>query len=165
VKRPLVAIPFLAIIGLLVIGPGVALGDQAFQTVKAPLHSLNESTYPLKDGFVVSVHMNGPVNFEKKEFQLHGAKPDTVLSLYRVFAEQVGPYPPGTPLPAGFSIVTDEHGNGHVITPQAPTNPSLSLLKALGITELTITNVLYDGGTPAYESDSYVTYLDFDWTP
>ena len=155
----------LLVIGALLVPAGTAVADQAFQTLRAPFHSLDESTYPLKDGFVVSVHMNGPVNFEKKEFQLHGAKPSTEFLLYRVFAEPVGPYPPGTPLPAGFSIVTDDHGNGHVITPQSPTNPTLSFLKSLGITELTITNVLYDGGTPAYASDTYVTYLDWDWTP
>jgi hypothetical protein len=161
----LAAMPLLAIVGLLLVTPGVALGDQAFQTVRAPFYSLDESTYPLKNGFVVAVHMNGPVNFEKKEFQLHGAKPNTEFFIYRVFAEQVGLYAPGTPLPSGFSMVTDDHGNGHVITPQSPTNKTLSQLKALGIDHLTITNVLYDGGTPAYAADPYVTYLDWDWTP
>lgn len=173
-KRVLVFMPVLAIIGVLLVAPGVALADQAFQTVRAPFNSLNESTYPLRGGFVVATHMNGPVNFEKKEFQLHGAKPNTELFLYRTFAEPVGPFPAGTPLYAGSSLRTDEDGNGHIITPQSPTAPSLSLLKTLGIEHLTITNVLYDGllvkdggtgGTPAYASDSYVTYFDWEWTP
>ena len=86
----------------------------------------------------------------------------------------MGPYPAGTPLYAGFSLWTDEDGNGHIITPLSPTAPSLSLLKTLDIEHLTITNVLYDGllvkdggtgGTPAYASDSYVTYFDWEWTP
>lgn len=160
---------------VLVIGsvPGVALADQAFQTVRAPFASLDESAYPLEGGFVVTTHMNGPVNFEKKEFQLSGAAPDTQLFIYRVFAEAVGPFPAGTPLYSGFSMWTDDHGNGHLMVPQAPTSPSLFLLKSLGIDHLTLTNVLYDGllakdggtgGTAAYASDTYVTYLDYEWT-
>ena len=161
-KRVLSAMPLLAIVGLLLVTPGVALGDQAFQTVRAPYHSLDANTYPLKNGFVVAVHMNGPVNFEKKEFQLHGAKPNTEFLIYRVLEiEGMGTLT----MPAGFSIVTDDHGNGHIITPQSPTNPTLSLLKSRGITELTLTNVLYEGGTPAYAADPYVTYLDWEWTP
>lgn len=160
-------------IGALV-GPGVALADQTFQTVRAPFYSLNEFAYPLQHGFVVATHMNGPVNFEKKEFQLHGATPNSQFFIYRVFAEPIGPIPAGTPLYSGFSFWTDEHGDGHIITPQSPTNPSLHLLKSLGVEHLTITNVLYDGllvkdggtgGTPAYAADPYVTYFDWEWTP
>lgn len=173
-KRTLAVVPFLAIVGLLFAAPGVALGDQAFQTVRGAFSSLNESTYPLKGGFVVSTHMNGPIYFEEKEFQLHGAKPDTQFFIYRVFAEAVGPIPAGTPLYAGFSISTDDHGNGHIITPLSPENASLQLLKSLGVDQLTITNVLYDGllvkdggtgGSPAYATDPYVSYFDWTWTP
>jgi hypothetical protein len=161
------------VIGVLLVAPGVAMADQAFQTVRAPIYSLNESTYPLQGGFVVATHMNGPVNFEKKEFQLHGAKPNTQFFLYRTFAEGFGPVPAGTPLYSLFSLWTDDHGNGHIITPLLPTNPSLRLLKSLGVDHLTITNVIYDGllakdggtgGTPAYASDPYVTYFDWEWT-
>jgi hypothetical protein len=172
--KRLVAIPFVAIVAVLLVAPGAALADQAFQTVRAPFYSLNESTYALQDGFVVAIHMNGPVYFEKKEFQLHGAKPDTQFFIYRVFTQAIGPIPAGMPLYSGFSIWTDEHGNGHVITPLLPTNPSLELLKSLGINHLTITNVLYDGllvkdggtgGTPVYAADPFETYFDFKWTP
>lgn len=164
----------LAIIGAVLIAPGAALGDQAFHTVRGTFHSLNESAYPLKDGFVVAVHMNGPVNFEKKEFQLHGATPNTQFFIYRIFTQAVGPIPAGLPLYSGFSILTDDRGNGHIITPLSPANPSLSLVKGLGIDHLTITNVLYDGllvkdggtgGVLAYAADPFETYFDFDWTP
>jgi hypothetical protein len=56
----------------------------------------------------------------------------------------------------------------------APTVPNLVLFKSLGVDHLMLTNVLYDGllvkdggsgGTAAYATDSWVTYLDFDWTP
>ena len=90
-KRVLVFMPVLAIIGVLLVAPGVALADQAFQTVRAPFNSLNESTYPLRGGFVVATHMNGPVNFEKKEFQLHGAKPNTELFLQQDIRRTCGP--------------------------------------------------------------------------
>lgn len=75
---------------------------------------------------------------------------------------------------SGFSFWTDGHGDGRIITPMAPTAPNLVLLKSLGIDHLMLTNVLYDGllakdggtgGTPAYATDSWVTYLDFRWTP
>lgn len=172
--RVLAPMPLVVIISALLVAPGVVLADQAFQTVRAPLYSLNDATYPLKHGFVVATHMNGPVNFEKKEFQLNGAMPNTQFFIYRAFAEPVGPIPAGTPLYSGFSLWTDKHGNGHIITPLPPTNPSLQLLKSLGVDHLTITNVLYDGllakdggtgGTPAYAADPYVTYFDWEWTP
>jgi hypothetical protein len=175
-RRLILALAVSAVLGLATaaFAPDVALADQAFQTVRAPYHSLNEAAYPLQDGFVVAVHMNGPVNFEKKEFQLHGATPNTQFFIYRIFTEAIGPIPAGLPLYSGFSIWTDEHGNGHIITPLSPTNPSLYLAKSLGIDHLTITNVLYDGllakdggtgGTQAYAADPFVTYFDFDWTP
>jgi hypothetical protein len=155
--------------------PGLALADQAMHTVRGEFHSLNPSAYPLKDGFVVSTHMNGPVNFEKKEFQLHGAKPDTEYFLYRVLPEGVpGVIPAGAALYAGLSFWTDEHGNGHVTAPMAPTVPNLVLFKKLGVDHLLLANVLYNGllakdggngGIPAYATDAWVTYLDFDWTP
>jgi hypothetical protein len=148
--------------------PGVALGDQTMHTVRGEFQSLDPSAYPLKDGFVVVTHMNGPVNFEKKEFQLHGAKPNTEFFLYRAFPEGVpGVIPPGAALYAGLSFWTDEHGNGHVTAPMAPDNPTLQNLKKLGVDHLLLTNVLYDGlgGIPAYATDSWVTYLDFEWTP
>lgn len=156
------------------LAPGVAMADQAFQTVRGPFHSLNESAYPLQDGFVVVTHMNGPINFEKKEFQLHGAKPNTQFFIYRVLPDGAGPIPAGAILYSGFSFWTDAHGNGHIMTPMAPTAPNLQLLKKAGVDHLLLTNVLYDGllakdggtgGTPAYATDSWVTNLDFRWTP
>jgi hypothetical protein len=152
----------LAVSGVLLVPSGVILADQAFQTVRAPISALDPVNYPLKDGFVVVTHMNGPVNFEKKEFQLHGAKPNTQFFIYREFAE-LG----WTPLYSGDSFWTDKQGNGHIITTLSPTDPNLEYLKSLGIDHLTIKNVLFDGlgGTPAYESETYVTFFDYEWTP
>ena len=149
----------LAVIGLL--PSGVAFADKAFQTTRTPFSSLDQANYPLKDGFVVVTHMNGPVNFEKKEFQLHGAKPNTQFFIYREFAE-LG----WVPLYSGNSFWTDKHGNGHIMTTLSPADPNLVYLKSLGIDHLTIKNVLFDGlgGTPAYESETYVTYFDWEWT-
>ena len=146
----------LVIIGLF--PSGVTFADKAFQTVSASFSSLDPENYPLKDGFVVSTHMNGPINFEKKVFQLHGAKPNTKFSIVREF-EGFGLFP------SGESFWTDEHGNGHIITSASPTTPNLVQLKNWGIDHLTLTNLLYDGGTPAYRSETYVTYFDWEWTP
>lgn len=174
ISRIAAAAIILAVIGVLFVPSGVSLADQAFQTVRAPLYSLNESLYPLQDGFVVATHMNGPVNFEVKEFQLHGAKPNTEFFIYRVFQEDLrfhgtGPVivPAGTKLYSGFSFWTDQHGNGHILTPLSPTAPSLEAIE--GTVSLHIKNLLYDGmlpgGTLAYEADWYETFFDWKWTP
>lgn len=171
-KRIFALISLLAALCLLLIPYGVALADQAFQTVRSTLYSPNPAVYPLKDGFIVATHMNGPLNFEKKEFQLHGAKPNTQYFIYRVFQEDLlfhgnGPViaPAGTKLYSGFSFWTDDHGNGHIITPLAPTAPSLESIE--GTVSLHIKNLLYDGllpnGTLAYESDWYQTFFDWKW--
>ena len=166
------------VIALVVVGllpSGVAFADQTCKTNKVSFYSLDEDNYPLKNGFVISTHMNGPVYFEKKEFQLHGAKPDAQFVLYREFTIDV--YSPvlntvvilaGTQLPAEGSIWTDKHGNGHVITNQPPSN--MQLLKNLGIDYLTFKNLLFEVGgggelIPAYESEILTTYIDFKWTP
>jgi hypothetical protein len=168
----------LVVIGLLPLG--VAFADQTCQTNKVSFYSLDEENYPLKNGFVISTHMNGPVYFEKKEFQLHGAKPDTQFFIYREFPEDV--YIPGTSIvaipagtlaPSGDSFWTDKHGNGHIITNQSPDADNLILLKSVGIDHLTLKNKLFelveDGDSSelvaAYESETLVTYLDFKWTP
>ena len=174
-KKILALISVLAVIGVLLIPSGVAFADQASHTVKYNFSSLNQDDYPLKDGFVLSIHMNGPVYFEKKEFQLHGAKPDTEFFIYRVFGIDlfipgIGLIPAGTPLPAGDSFWTDEHGNGHLITNMPPDADMLKLAKYFGIDHLPISNLLSDGrleegGVPAYMSEEHIIYLDFKWTP
>ncbi len=173
-KKALLLVSVLAAMAALLVPSVIALADQAFHTVRAPLYSLNETAYPLKDGFMVCTHMNGPINFEKKEFQLHGARPNTEYFIYRAFQEDLrlhgtGPVivPAGTKLYSGFSFRTDEQGNGHIITPLSPTNPTLGLLK--GTVSAHIKNLLYDGllpsGTLAYEADWYESFFDWDWTP
>jgi hypothetical protein len=164
----------LVVSGVLIAPSGAAIADQTFQTTRAPYYSLDESVYPLKNGFVVCTHMNGPNYFEKKEFQLHGAKPNTQFFIYRVFQEDLrlhgtGPViiPAGTKLYSGFSFWTDKHGDGHIITPLAPTAPALEAIK--GTVSAHAKNLLYDGllpeGTLAYETDWNETFFDWEWTP
>ena len=170
-KRVLTITMLLAVIGALLAAPGIALADQTSHATKFHFSTLDEDNYPLDDGFVLSIHMNGPVYFEKKEFQLHGAKPDTQFVICRVF-EEAEVYdainlPYGIPLPSGDSFSTDKHGNGHIITNMPPDAMNLRLAKSLGASELHIKNVLIDdsNGSLAYESESLPIQLDFDWTP
>jgi len=177
-KKWLIITAAVLLIGLLIIPFGVVFADQTFHTVRATFHSLNEAIYPLKDGFVVATHMNGPVNFEKKEFQLHGAKPNTTFYIYRVFAEDLHRntpptfVPANTPIYSGYSFTTDKNGNGHIVTPLAPDDPTLLAIKgtassvSLHITNLLVSDKLLPaGGTKAYESEEYETFFDWGWTP
>jgi hypothetical protein len=154
------------------LAPGAALGDQAMHTVRAPFVSQDASAYPLKDGFVNVTHTNGPVNFEQKLFQLHGALPDTEFFITRklVFT-YAGTVVATAIMPSGFSFWTDKHGNGHISTPLAPDDPALSAFKVTLSTVfppgtvVTMVNQLYDGSTLAYEAEPYVAGFDWKWTP
>jgi hypothetical protein len=155
-----------------VFGPGQALADQAMHTVRAPFTSQDVSTYPLKDGFVNVTHTNGPVNFEQKLFQLHGALPNTEFFITRKLLFSVGGSVVATAtLPSGLSFSTDEHGNGHISTPLAPDDPALVNFKVTLSTVfppgtvVTMVNQLYDGPTLAYEAEPYVAGFDWKWTP
>lgn len=168
-KRILTLVSVLTVIGMLIIPSGVTLADQAYHTERLPFQSLSLSNYPLKHGFMNNIHMNGPNNFEKKEFQLNGAKPNTTFFIYRRFEEAVyNPQgvlliPKGAKAYSGYFIVTDEHGNGHCELKLAPEN----LVVVRGVPSLYMTVVLYDGilpgGIPAYETEAFRTYLDWKW--
>jgi hypothetical protein len=149
------------VITLMVVGvlpSGIAFADQTCKTNKVSFSSCNVTAYPLKNGFVISTHMNGPNYFEKKEFQLHGAKPDTQYFIYREI-QGIGWIPSG-------NFTTDIHGNGHITTYLSPSDPGLILLKnVLHLDSLTLTNWLYEGNTPAYKTDELTTYFDWKWTP
>jgi hypothetical protein len=165
----------LIVIALVVVGllpSGVAFADQTCKTNKVSLCSCNATAYPLKNGFVISTHMNGPNYFEKKEFQLHGAKPDTQYFIYREIPllEMVG----FSKWVYSGNFTTDKHGNGHITTYLSPSDPGLIGLKSMSITQLTLTNYLYDGllvqdggsgGVQAYKTDALTTYFDWKWTP
>jgi len=179
VKRTLAAMSFLAIIGALLVTPGAALGDQAMHTVRAPFGSQDPSTYPLKNGFVNVTHTNGPVNFEQKLFQLHGALPNTEFFITRkLLFEYMGTVVYTACVPSGLSFWTDDHGNGHKSTPLAPDDPGLVGLRGNLAnvfppgTVVIMVNQLYDGPTPvcdgptlAYEAEPYVAGFDWKWTP
>ena len=174
-KVSIIAVLVITLVVVSLFPSGVAFADQASHTVKFHFSSLNQDDYPLTIGFVLSIHMNGPVYFEKKEFQLHGAKPDTEFFIYRVFGVDllipgIGVVPAGTPLPSGDSFRTDKHGNGHIITNMPPDAPMLQLAKSYGMANVPISNLLSDGrleegGVPAYVSEERTISLDFKWTP
>jgi hypothetical protein len=186
-KRILIILALMAAVGISLVPIGIAGGDQAFKTTRSTFYSLVPSAYPLRDGFVVSTHMNGPVNFEKKEFQLHGAKPNTQFFIFRVFSENLiltlpggatKVVPAGFPVYAGDSLTTNDQGNGNINTKLAPDAPNLVALKPSGTTSLHLYNLLSDGfvlGGPdgktvlpkvaAYRTEVYQTVFDWKWTP
>jgi hypothetical protein len=172
VRRILALLSPLLLIGALLGTPGVALGDQAMHTVRAPFASQDESTYPLKNGFVNVTHMNGPNYFEKKLFQLHGAQPNTEFGITRKLVFTLGNTLLATAImPSGLSFSTDGHGNGHIMTVLLPDDPALVAFKVTLTTVfppgtvVTMINQLYDGTTLAYEAEPYVAGFDWKWTP
>jgi hypothetical protein len=172
-KRILVLISVLAVIGLFVIPSGVAFADQTYHTERLPLHSVDPD-YPLRNGMVVNIHANGPNNFAIEEYILNGATPDTTYEICRVFAENlyVGPpYPPGTYLPAGwpidtgYSIHTDKNGNGNCQIKLTPEDLSLILTRTFHVKFVLMVggmpvSVFWFGGLPVYETIPTLVQLD-----
>jgi hypothetical protein len=173
-KRILVLISVLAVIGLLIIPSGVAFADQTYHTERLPLHSVDPD-YPLRNGMVVNIHANGPNNAAIEHYMLNGAKPNTTYEICRVWAEDLylgDPYPPGTYLPAGwptdtgYSIQTDKNGNGHCqikLTPEylAPIltrtfHPKFVLMVGGHLEG----GIFWFGGTPVYETVPTLAQLD-----
>lgn len=178
-KKVLAIMSVLTVFGILIIPSGIAFADQAYHTERLPIHSVNLSNYPLKHGFMINIHMDGPNNYEKKEFQLNGAKPNTEFFIYRVFGATIyNPLDPtkvlipkGLRRDSGVSITTDENGNGHCQYKLAPED--LALVR--GVPNLVITVVLYevkptsplpsvpDDGIRAYETEEFIGNLDWKW--
>jgi hypothetical protein len=179
VKKILFCVLILVFIAVFVMPAGAVFADQAYHSERLPFHSVNLSGYPLNSGFMMNIHMNGPNNFEKKEFQLNGAKPDTEFFIYRVFAATVfNPLDPikvlipnGFRMNSGTTIMTDKNGNGHCQLKLSPEN----LTAVREVCTLVMKVVLYevkpssplpsvpDDGVRAYETEVFTGSLDWKW--
>lgn len=77
--RRAIAITILVALGMLALGPGV-LADQAYHTEKLAFEPVGNA--PLRDGFVVNIHPNGPKVYAHEIYTLKGAEKN---STYQVF--------------------------------------------------------------------------------
>jgi hypothetical protein len=146
-KRILALISTAIIICLLLIPTGTALADQAYHSERLPVHSLDPSVYPLRNGIVVNIHTNGTTNFAVEEYNLNGAKPNATFWLCREFEESLlGLTAPWDALNTGFVLQTYKVGNGNckIKFLVAQVEP----LIAAGQTDLHVKFVFIEGGTP-----------------
>jgi hypothetical protein len=134
-----------------------AHADAVFHTVQSPLARISASSDPLQSGWVVDVHMNGPVNYTHEEYHLIGALPNAtynvLLNLYPASATcAVGPV---VPMPsAAISTNTSGNGNADLVLPPSAVPPSLH-----GATIGIIWQVLR-GGAVQYQTSCVAVSLD-----
>lgn len=134
-----------------------AHADAVFHTVQSPLARISASSDPLQSGWVVDVHMNGPVNYTHEEYHLVGALPhstyNVLLNLYPASATcSAGPI---VPVPSS-AISTNVSGNGNadLVLPPSAVPPSLR-----GTTIGIIWQILR-GGVAQYQTGCVAVSLD-----
>lgn len=94
---------------MLVALPLQVLADQSYYTERLPL--LAVADHPLRNGMVVNIHPNGPVNGALEEYVLNGAKPNTEYGVWWE-VDGIGELPTnlrGDPSP--LAVTTDNQGN------------------------------------------------------
>jgi len=145
--------------GLLSTTTTTALADQTFHSVRLSVAAVGDN--PLRNGDVIDIHANGPVNYAIEEYHLNGAKPNTTY----VVEYLVTGAPFGTavcdsgalPFPNGATVSTDTNGNGNS---QLKIPPSFVTGLGLHNTVLGLTWVFLNGGTPAYQTSCISVGLD-----
>jgi len=133
---------------------GPAAADGTFHTAMYPLTPVGGA--PLRSGFVVNIHANGPQIFAHENYQLNGAGADTaydvVISVWTANTSCSGA--PAFALPTA-TLTTNAGGNGqaqHVFTPADAAGLRHMMLGA--------TWTLSSGGTVAYTTGCEVLTLD-----
>lgn len=105
------------LIGLLLIPSAVALADQSYHTERLSLTLTpagGVAGHTLRNGMVVNIHPNGPVNGAIENYVLNGAKPNTEYQVSWNISEIAGePVDPPLEVPTGMVVQTDKKGNGH----------------------------------------------------
>jgi len=136
-----------------------ALADQTFHSTRLSLVPVTND--PLRHGFVVDIHANGPVNYAIEEYHLSGATPNTTYAIeYMITGAPFGTSvcgPGAVPFPNGATVTTDANGNGGS---QLKIPPSFVTGLGLHNTVLGLTWVFLDGGRPAYQTSCISVGLD-----
>ncbi|TMD16340.1 MAG: hypothetical protein E6I27_14630 [Chloroflexi bacterium] len=156
-KRLMIVIP-MACLGLLVTST-TAFADQTFHSVRLSLAPVGDS--PLRNGNVVDIHANGPVNYAIEEYHLNGATPNTTYAVeYLITGAPFGTTVCGSgafPFPNGATVETDLNGDGNS---QLKIPPSFVTGLGLHHTVLGLSWVLLHSGTPAYQTSCITVGLD-----
>ena len=104
------------LIGLLLIPSAVALADQSYHTERLSLTLTpagEAAGHTLRNGMVVNIHPNGPVNGAIENYVLNGAKPNTEYQVYWNITG-MGKVPTNVgSSPSPIVVQTDSRGNGH----------------------------------------------------
>jgi hypothetical protein len=136
-----------------------AFADQTFHSVRLSLVPIADN--PLRNGDVVDIHANGPVNYAIEEYHLNGATPNASYVVeYLVTGAPFGTQVCGTsviPFPNGATISTDANGSGNS---QLKIPPSFVTTLGLHDTVLGLIWVLLRDGVPAYQTSCISVGLD-----
>ena len=136
-----------------------AFADQTFHSVRLSFVPVGDN--PLRNGDVVDIHANGPVNYATEEYHLNGASPNaTYVVEYLITGAPFGTPvcgSPTVPFPNGATITTDATGSGNA---QLKISPSFVTGLGLHHTVLGLTWVLLQDGVPAYQTACILVGLD-----
>jgi hypothetical protein len=136
-----------------------AFADQTFHSTRLSLAPV--ASNPLRHGFVVDIHANGPVNYAIEEYHLSGATPNTTYAIeYMITGGPFGTAICGSgavPFPNGGTVSTDRNGNG---ASQLKISPALVTMLGLHHTVLGLSWVFLDRGAPAYQTSCITVGLD-----
>ena len=77
--RLAIAITILVALGMMVLAPA-ALADQVYHTEKLAFEPIGDA--PLRDGFVVNIHPNGPKVYAHEIYTLQGALKNTTYDVF-----------------------------------------------------------------------------------
>lgn len=106
----------LTIATLLVIGSQTVLADQSYHTERIDLSVTDEGAaagHSLRNGQVVNIHPNGPVNGAIELYVLNDALPETEYEVWWDIGIELPTNLGGDPSP--LVITTDKNGNGKCV--------------------------------------------------
>ena len=136
-----------------------ASADQVFHSTRLSLMPIGSN--PLRNGDVVDIHPNGPVNYAIEIYHLNGAAPNTTYEIfYRLSGAPFGtPVCGVTSVPFGpvSSVMTNAQGDGHN---QLKIPPSFVTGLGLHGQTLGISWVFEKNGVPAYQTACIPVALD-----
>jgi len=148
--RRIFVLTFASLTAMLALATG-AVADQTFHTLKAPLHPLGGA--PLRSGWVIDAHANGPIIGAHEEYHLNGASPNTRYQVVIQFSPGVTDCSAAFPVPTA-NFTTNKAGNGNADWtfpggPPAPVTNNSAIWQLVG-----------PGNVVAYQTDCEVVLID-----